>query len=259
MWFTKTTSRVTRLFKSSDAVFARYEGCSPAVSSLRLVLAKDDARRARASKENRAPLLRSRKNGVVTKKTVKSNEVVKSACDDEQDGLLAIGPEVFEEENPVGNVVGVAVGVKVAATTCEDVLDELMHIGPEVFEGDRIKDKGFGEECLNANLPAGVGRSRTSKEESVQHWIDSMKVMGKDKDIQGGTTATGGDGRYLYHRYTSFTAKGLAHDCAAEYDVLSVIEEIDEMDTSEDDEKTVITAIEVPIRGLPLIRIAAVS
>ena len=259
MWFTKTTSRVARFFKSSDAVVAKYEGCSPAVSSLRLVLERDDARRARASKGKRVPLLPSRKNGVVIKKTVESNGVVKSDCDDEQDRLLAIGPEAFEEENPVENLIGVEEGAKVAATTCEDVLDGLMHIGPEVFEGDGAKDMGLGEECWNANVPAGIARSTTSKEESVQRWIDSMKFMEKDKGIQGGITANGGGDRYPHHRHASFTAEGSRHDYAAEYDVLSVIEEVDEMDTSGDDEKTVITAIEVPIRGLLLIRIAAVS
>ena len=287
MWLSKAKSRMMRIFKDSKSVDAE---CSPAVKSLRMVLERVDARRARASKGSRVRLVRFKKRKEVGKKTVERGdvgesgcegeqegllaigsdgfeeesevgnvEVMESGCDGEQDGLLAIGLDVFEEENLVGNVVEVEEGIKMVAGGSDSDLDELMHIGPEVFEGDQFKNMGLGYDRLDANVPVGVTTSITSKGKSVQHWVDNMKAMWQHESKPGWMAAIGDDHRYPHYYSLASMAESSAHYRATGYDGLSVIEELEEIDTSEDDDETIVTAFEVPIGGLLLVKIAEIS
>lgn len=124
-------------------------------------------------------------------------------------------------------------------------LEGLVRIGPEVFERERGKGIGFGDERLRGN-GLGVGKMlKGSKEMSVRRWIDDMNAMGKSKGNPGWMIAIGGDDRFLRQRNVSLMAEGSAHGSAAVHEVLSGVEDSDEGGTSSDDERTVITAIEV--------------
>ena len=212
-----------------------------------MILEKDDARRARGCKKR---IVVSRKDKGLPTKTLEGNEAIETTYDD---GQLAIGPDVFGAEERVGNVVEEGEGVEVAATATDDGNHELMHIGPEVFKGDRVENMGIGYNHLGANVLGGVATSTRSKEILVQHWIDDMKAMEKHRGNPGGTAAIEGDHRYPHHRYASFMVEKLVDDSAAETDVVSVLEDGDEVDASDDDARTVITAIKFPMSELLLV------
>ena len=164
-----------------------------------------------------------------------------------------MGLYLFGAEEGVGNVVEEGEGVEVAATTTDDENHELMNIGPEVFEGDRVENMGIGDNRLDAHVPGGVATSTQSKEIFVQHWINDMKAMEKHRGNPGGTAATEGDHRYPHHRYASFMVEKLADESAAETNMVSGLEDGDGVDASDDDARTVITAIKFPMSELLLV------
>ncbi|KAL8796546.1 MAG: hypothetical protein Q9195_001220 [Heterodermia aff. obscurata] len=205
-----------------------------------MLLEKDDARRARGVKKK--SVVTSKKGVEVLKKTLESDEAVEPVYDD---GLLAIGPDVFEH-NRVGNMAEVE-GVKVAATTGDGEIDELTHIGPEVFKDDRIGEMGFGNGRLDANVPAGVATSTQSKEISVEHWMDDMEATENNGSDSGWRSAIGAGYYNPHHRPTSSAVESSADDTAVEANVVSGYENSDGVDSSDDDAETVITAIEFPM------------
>ena len=245
MWLPKPNLRcLTCLSKSPDAVHTASGRCSPAVSFLRMLLERDDAQRAHASRKNKVTILPPKKQEYVVKKPVGSNKVVERGCGGEEAGVLAIGPE---EEDRVEDIIEVDEGVKGVAAEFDDGFERLMRIGPELFEGDRAEDMGVGDERLNANALRVEKISKKSKGNSVYHWIDNMEAMGKQRGDTGWISTVGSDDRYPRHHHMSLMAEGLAHDSAPEQDLALEGEDVNEMDSGDDDEKTVITAIEVPI------------
>lgn len=207
-----------------------------------MILEEDDARRARGCKKK---VVVSQKDEGLPKNILEGNEAIETTYDD---GLLAIGLDVFEAEERVGNVVEEGEGVKVAATTTDDENHELMHIGPEVFEGDRVENMGIGDNHLDANVLGGVATSTRSKEIFVQHWINDMKAMEKHRGNPGGTAAIEGD-----HRYASFMVEKLVDDNAAETNVVSGLQDGDGVDASDGDARTVITVVKFPMSELLLV------
>ena len=208
-----------------------------------MLLERDDARRARASRKSKVTILPSEQQEFAVKKPAESNEVIENACGGEEAGVLAIGPE---EEDRVEDIIEVHESVKGVVTEFDDGFERLMRIGPEVFEDDRAEDMGVEDKRLNANDLAGVKTIRRSKGNSVQRWIDNVETMGTHNSNPRRTTAAGGDHHYSRH-HASLMVEGSAHESTAEHDVVSGAENRDEVGTSEDDAKTVITAIEIPI------------
>ena len=257
MWFPKTRSRFMRIFKSSTAVDApASERCSPAVRSLRMVLERDDKRRASRFKGNGGMVLRFGKDEAKARGRDESRQIGGSGYGDGGEGGLLVHGNVVEEEEGVTSMgVGISddgfdelmhIGPELFEGD-DDGFDELMHIGPELFEGDRMKDVELGGDRLDMQAPLGIIGSITSKARSVQHWIDNMEAMENHRGSPERTITIGDDHRYPDDQGASCMAEDLAHDCVAEQGVLPVIEESDEMDSSEDDDMTVITAFEFPI------------
>ena len=106
------------------------ERCSPAFSSLQRVLERDDARRARVPLPGKITLI-SRTGKEVGKKPVQSSGAAENGYSDEQDELLAPGPEIFEDEDRVQDAIEVDESVKSGATAFDDDLEGWMRIGPE--------------------------------------------------------------------------------------------------------------------------------